>query len=113
LEASYLAHGQSRRVLECGSDVEKFKLLGNMQFSNNSPIDIGALIQIEDDNSLKKIIFLSPVAGGVKVTFNHHEVTLITPSSPLGKALSGQHIGDEIKIIISGDKKHYEITNIQ
>ncbi|WP_198262533.1 GreA/GreB family elongation factor [sulfur-oxidizing endosymbiont of Gigantopelta aegis] len=115
LEASYLAYGQSQRVLECENDVEQFKRLqqSNMQFSNNSPIAIGALILLEDDHSLQKNIFFSPVAGGLKVMFGHQEITLLTPSSPLGKALSGQHSGDEIEILIASEKKYYEIINVQ
>ncbi|MCW8931888.1 MAG: GreA/GreB family elongation factor [Gammaproteobacteria bacterium] len=112
LEASYLAHGQSQRVNECKNDLVEFKKLKALQFSPETPISLGALIYIADDSNHQQCLFLSPVAGGLKIFFQEKEVTLVTPSSPLGKALSSSMTGDEIEIMVEKEKKYYEITAV-
>ncbi|HEA25658.1 MAG TPA: hypothetical protein ENH92_00900 [Ectothiorhodospiraceae bacterium] len=37
---------------------------------------------------------------------------IITPSAPLGKALLGHFVNDEIEMNVGGQKKHYEMTAI-
>ncbi len=112
LEASYLAHGQSQRMAECLDDIVTFRALQVTQFSSLTPINIGALIYLKDDHDDEHIIFLSPVAGGLKVLFNKNEMTLITPSSPIGQALSASFVGDEISVKIKSDIKQYEIIKV-
>ncbi len=112
LEASYLAQGQSRRVAECEADLIKFKKLKLNSFSAAESISIGALVCIEDEQAAEQLIFLSPVAGGLKIQFEGKEITLITPSAPLGKALSSRLSGDELEVSLAGDKKIYQITAV-
>jgi len=73
---------------------------------------MGALITIEDEQGDEQLVFLSPVAGGLKIHFDDKEMTLITPSSPMGKALSGSITGDEINVNIKNETKYYEILLI-
>lgn len=112
LEASYLAHGQSQRVEECHNDLMTFSALPIIQFSSKVPITIGTLIYIENEQGEEQGLFLSPVAGGLKVQFNNKEINLITPSSPIGKALSSSTVGNEISIKINNEMKFYEITKV-
>jgi len=76
LEASYLAHGQSKRVAECENDLIVFKKFKPNVFSNDMSIDIGALVSVEDEAGLEQLIFISPVSGGLKFTFNRKQVTI-------------------------------------
>jgi len=112
LEASYLAHGQSQRVSECERDLRIFKQLKPQTFSIDDGIAVGALIQLEDDAGVKQMIFISPVAGGLKIRFNQQEITLITPAAPLGRALIKSYAGDDISIALSIDQKHYQILTV-
>ena len=112
LEASYLAHGQSKRVGECEADLIAFKKLKPVVFLSGEPVALGALICIEDENGIEKFAFFSPVSGGLKINFNAKEITVITPSAPLGKALSNSLVGDDIEVTIGDDKKYYQITAI-
>jgi len=112
LEASYLAHGQSKRVLECEADLIAFKKLPLTTFDNKSTVTTGALVGIEDIKGSEQFIFLSPVAGGLKINWQNKEITLVTPVSPLGKALMAQVVDDEIEVIIQSQKKQFQITSI-
>ncbi len=112
LEASYLAHGQSKRVAECEADLITFGKLKIVECLPNSLLSIGSLVNIEDEEGVQQFVFLSPVAGGLKIIFNQKEITIVTPSAPLGKALSANRLGDDIEVQTGKDKKVYQITAV-
>ncbi len=109
LEASYLAHGQSKRVAQCEADLIAFKKLKIVDFTSGTSVATGALVKIEDDKGIEQFVFLSPVAGGLKINFENIEITLVTPSSPLGKVLSGCVEGDDIVVQLGDDKVFYQV----
>ena len=118
LEASYLAHGQAKRVAECEAYLEAYKKLTAQNFTaqnftEQTPISLGALIYLNDTNNNKQILFLGPVAGGLKLTFFNENIMVITTSAPLGKALAGNLVGDEVKMTVAGQEKFYEITALK
>ncbi|MFT5218798.1 MAG: hypothetical protein ACI9LO_003574 [Planctomycetota bacterium] len=112
LEASYLAAGQSKRVSECEESIKIFKLLEVQDFKPESLIGPGALVELEDAQGDIKYLFLSPVSGGLKVSFDQLEVTLVTPSAPLGNALMNQVMGDDIMVLMGCEKQSYIVLNI-
>jgi len=97
LEASYLAHGQSKRVDEYANNIEIFKQLPINLFKPHDEIMLGCLVLLFNEQDDEQYYYLSPVAGGLKIEFNQHSITLITASAPLGKALLNQHLGDDIE----------------
>lgn len=112
LEASYLAHGQAKRVAECEADVIKFKKFEVKAFTEDTPISAGALVCLEDEEGEEQYILLSPVAGGLKINYENKLITLITLSAPIGKALTKCLVGDEFEVEIGGDKKYYQVVDI-
>ena len=112
LEASYLAHGQALRVAECEADIAAFKKLSIMDNAAKSTVTLGCLIELIDDDNKHKYVFLGPSAGGLKLTFEQKEVIIVTPSSPLGGALIGRELDDEINVHIGNQVMNYEIAMI-
>ena len=112
LEASYLAHGQAQRVAECRADLAIYKKLTATEYSRNMPVATGALLTLTDEQGSVLHLFLGPAAGGLKLTFDQREIMVITPAAPLGQALLGHYIDDEVEISIGGQKRAYEITAI-
>lgn len=112
LEASYLAEGQAHRVAECEADLALYAKLDIRDFSSQDPIGLGCLIHLADENDHDKYIFLGPAAGGMKLGFENIEVIIVTPSAPIGQALKGRHVDDEIEITIGDDKKVFDIIEI-
>ena len=112
LEASYLAHGQAQRVAECEADIRAFKSLGLSDILAGSAIKLGALVELIDDQDKSKFLFLGPSAGGLKIISNQQEVIIVTPHSPLGSALMGRQLNDEISVKIGNQVIHYEIVMI-
>ena len=112
LEAAYLAHGQSQRVAECAADLAAFKNLTAREFSSDAAIDIGVVVLLSDEAGNSQYLFIGPAAGGVKVPFDGHEITIITFSAPLGMALRGRCVGDEVEVRGGGNGVGYEVLGV-
>ncbi|PWI32341.1 transcription elongation factor [Vibrio albus] len=112
LEASYLAHGQAVRVQECEEDIRQYQALPIKDFEENSKISLGALVKLIDEDDKEKYFFLGPCAGGVTFVFDSKDITIVTPKAPLGKAMLGKQIGDEIGFSIGSKAVCYEVDVI-
>ncbi|MBR7888477.1 GreA/GreB family elongation factor [Marinomonas sp. A79] len=115
LEASYLAHGQSQRVLECEADWQSFVKAELNSVDKESPIKLWSLVSlaaIDSPNPKNKHFFLSPCAGGLRVDLEEEEIFLVTPSSPVGKVLLGRSIEDEVTLMQNGQQTQYEILDV-
>ena len=97
LEASYLAHGQSRQGVETGQAREQYASLPLRAFEPAEPVGIGALVELEHAGE-SLWYFLGPAAGGVEVLCGSVEVLVITPLSPLGRLLLGKRQGEQIQL---------------
>ena len=109
LEASYLAHGQAQRVAQCEADIIAFKKL---DISAKSTVVLGSLVELVDQQDKCKYLFIGPSAGGLKVLSGSKEVVIVTPNSPLGYALMGRELDDEISVKIAELVVNYEIIMI-
>jgi transcription elongation GreA/GreB family factor len=112
LEASYLAHGQSKRVAECEADLEAFKRLLEHNPLEEKNVLVGSLVLLIDELKVERYIFLGPAAGGLKLIYHKKEVVVVTPEAPIGKALLGRRVDDEIELSLGSQKKHYIIEQI-
>ena len=112
LEASYLAEGQSRRVAELEDALAVYEKIELIQFDDDTPVRITALVTLEDEHEDSQDLFIGPLSGGLKIKSNEREYLLVTPNAPLGSALIGKRVGDEVTINTPGSTRHYEIINI-
>ena len=103
LEASYLAAGQASRV---GALENALKLLVGVELKDigkTTPICATAVITLEDGDGAHSMFFMSPHGGGVRLDLEleggtRASVQVVTPQSPLGKALLGRLHGDVIEL---------------
>lgn len=98
IEASYVARGLAQRVADLH---EAASLLANLvvrRFGEDDAIAIAALITAENEDGDESRYFVAPAGGGVKLRIDGVEVAVITPSSPLGEAMIGRRVDDEIKL---------------
>ena len=89
VEAAYLAGGQARQAREVLEAVEIYENLPAKVFSERTPIDISALVEVEMDG-VKSVFFIGPKNGGLEIIHNKREITVLTPQSPLGSKLMGK-----------------------
>ncbi|SON49455.1 transcription elongation factor [Vibrio tapetis] len=114
LEAAYLAHGQAQRVQECEENIRQYRELVLREFTIDTPITVSALVEVVDEHDKLSWFFVGPCGGGLSVCVSSKQasVAVVTPQAPLGKALVGKFLHDEVDVKI-GDKTHcYEITQV-
>ena len=111
LEASYLARGQSRQIAELEAAVTEFHKLGAREFKAGEPIDVGALVELEQGKE-RTFYFIGPRAGGTEVEFKKQEILVITPQSPLGEQLMGRKQGEVLQMNIAGARNQHRIVTV-
>jgi transcription elongation GreA/GreB family factor len=109
IEQSYLAEGQSRRVDEIRYAIKRLHSIPLAALQKKPQINIGSVVQLEKDIDKRQWFFLAPAAGGYrcKLTLQSNTITtinivVITPQSPIGAAMMGKVLDDEISIQIAG-----------
>ena len=100
LEASYLAAGQAERVRALETAAKVLAGLELKDIGKTTPICASAVITLEDDEGTQTLFFMSPHGGGVRLELASPpaSVQVVTPQSPLGKALLGRLHGDVIEL---------------
>jgi len=112
IEASYLAEGQSKRVLEYQQALKSYQILQKALQSKmleNSDLGdeiakLGSLVQLDKDNSCHHWFFIGPAAGGFRTNIKEHQITVITPQSPMGMAILGKQQDDDVEIRLGNEK---------
>lgn len=95
LEASYLAAGQARQVDELAESVRIFESLTLPEFGADAEIDAGALVEVEMAGEAA-VFLLVPTSGGLTVTHEGIEITLLTPASGLYRNLLEMRAGESL-----------------
>jgi len=111
LEAAYLAHGQSERVVQLVKATVDFRELQKAIQPHNQ-IEVGSLVSLEDDSGSSRYVFIGPSAGGHMVAFEGINITVITASSPLGQSLLTRARDDDVVAEIAGQKISYLISDL-
>jgi len=108
LEASYIAQGQANRAQQIRQALAAYRQLELRAFADGDPVRLGALVELEDEDGGQRSLFLGPAAGGLKLVRDGREILVVTPDAPLGRALLGCRIGDEVEL----GGRSYEILSL-
>lgn len=111
IEQGYLARGIAARAEELLEQLTKLRFV-DLRDQRERAIGPGALILLVDDSDTERVVFLVPAAGGLKVDVDGTQVALLTPASPVGRALAGKEEGDEIEVRIGRETRVYEIAEV-
>lgn len=111
LESSYLARGQAERVAELELGIQKLRHLSLESYAGGDRIALTAVVTLDLDGDELRY-FLVPAGGGLEIDVDGARIVLVTPSAPLGRALLGKEVGDEIEIRVAGTARTYEVTGI-
>ena len=110
-EVSYLARGQAARVQELEGTLTRLKHLELRDFDDDDAIAVSALVLAEVDGQ-ERTYFIVPVGGGLEVQVDNTTVTLVSVTTPVGRALVGAEVGDELELKVGGGIREYAITGI-
>ena len=109
LEQSYVARGQARRFEELTDSVAAVQGLAIRPFRDSDPIALGALVTI-DENGAQRVLFMAPEGGGAALASG--QVQVITPRSPVGRALLGKRVGDAFTLTLAGKAREIEVVAV-
>jgi hypothetical protein len=91
LEQSYLARGLAKQFETLAGQVEELRSFVPACFSGK-PIGAGALVETAMDGEIFRF-FLLHCGGGTELEVDGRAITVITPESPVGAALTGKKQG--------------------
>lgn len=111
LEASYLAHGQSRQAAELEVAIATFEQMDGRPFGRREQIGVGALVELEHGGK-GTFYFVASRAGGLEIMHEKREVMVITPQSPLGAQLQGKSEGDLLQLTVGGARNKYLVAAV-
>ncbi len=123
MEYSGLARGQkdraNRTVVELAT-LETFRPPARLPA--RGPVSLGAIVEVEmesegDDahGSQGRTFFLAPVGAGIELTGPGGDgfLSVVTPVSPVGKAVMGKRVGDTIEVEVKGEPREWTITFVE
>ncbi len=105
LEQSYLARGYAQRVAELEAAIAAVAVT---TVAASSRVAIGALVTIEEDGR-ERALYIAAHGGGLVLAST---VTVVTPTSPMGRALLGKVVDDDCELVAGGVTRALAITNV-
>jgi transcription elongation GreA/GreB family factor len=114
LEFGGLAKGQKERADRLAAELSTLAIFNPKRFSAQTPISLGAIVEVEDE-SLGRTFFLSPVGAGIELTGPGGDgfLSVVTPVSPIGKAVLGRKVGDTVDVVIQNEPREWTITYVE
>ena len=110
LEQGGLARGQAERAARVNAELATLEVFHPPQRSGGN-IALGSVVEVEDDNQ-GRTFFLAPVGAGVELTGPDGDgfLSVVTPQSPIGRAVLGKRVGDIVEVTVQGDIREWTIT---
>jgi transcription elongation GreA/GreB family factor len=94
-ESAYIARGQAERVAELERGIAKLAALELRVLTDDDAICVSALVHLSGGGG-ESTYFLVTEPGGVAVDVQNTRILTLATTSPLGRALLGQSVGDEV-----------------
>lgn len=114
-EYAGLARGQTERANRTRADLSTLEGFRPPALPKNAPISIGAIVEVEEeDDGIGRTFFLAPVGAGVELTGPGGDgfLSVVTPQSPVGRAVLGRRVGDSIEVTVEGEPRDWKITYV-
>jgi len=110
LEQSYLARGEALRVEELRQALADVQTMPLRSFGEADPAVLGALVTTEDETRAATC-WLAPHGGGTRLAGG--AIQVVTPRSPLGRALLGKRAGDDCEVPLAGRTRTLTVVKVE
>lgn len=120
IEYGSLATGQSarsRKVQEELKQLADFQRRGLPRFAAQSQVALGAVVDVaveSDRGAEERTFILLPVGAGSELTGPGGDgfLSVITPASPVGRALLGRCAGESVDVTIQGETREWTLVEV-
>jgi transcription elongation GreA/GreB family factor len=110
-----LGRAQQRRAQQALAEIDSLVQFRPGPLAATASIGVGAIVEVEDAESGEgRTFFLAPVGAGVTLTGpgGDGHLSVVTPASPIGRAVLGKRSGDVVDITVDGDVREWSITYV-
>ncbi len=100
LEYASLAKGQGRRAERAFHELATLSAFRAESLPRGAAIAVGAVVEVDDEETGEgRTFFLAPVGAGMTLTGPGGDgfLTVVTPNSPIGRAVLGRRTGDVVE----------------
>jgi transcription elongation GreA/GreB family factor len=106
-----LARGTELRTEAAKATLDALDAFRVRPFKRGEALNVGAVVEIEDGEA-GRTLFLAPVGAGEELTGPDGDgvFQVVTPVSPIGKAIVGKRVGDVIEVMVKGELSEWTIT---
>jgi transcription elongation GreA/GreB family factor len=111
IEASYVARGHAMRVEELSRGIIEVQHMVLRDFGDDAPAALSAVVTVDDQDGTESRYFIAPHGGGLALAKG--KVQVVTPKSPLGRALLGKHEGDDCEVRVGAKARTLEIESVE
>ena len=113
LEFGALAKGHEQRSRQLREDLDALERVHPRALTKRDPVQLGAIVEVEDEAE-GRTFFLLPVAAGREITGPGGDgvLTVITASSPMGRAVMGRKVGETIEVQAGDEPREWTITYV-
>ncbi len=111
-----LGKAQQRRAQDAIAAADALAAFRPPALPGTARIQLGAIVEIEDDERGEgRTFFLAPVGAGMTLTGpgGDGHLSVVTPVSPIGKAVIGKKTGDVIDVTVDGELREWQITYVE
>jgi transcription elongation GreA/GreB family factor len=120
IEFGSLATGQTARARKVQEELRQLAAFWNRgveTFAPTSPVDLGAIVDVavEGERGAEERTFIVlPVGAGTELTGPGGDgfLSVITPASPVGRALIGRRAGDTVEVTIHGETREWTLVEV-
>ncbi|AFE07768.1 GreA/GreB family elongation factor [Corallococcus sp. CA054B] len=120
IEYGSLATGQAQRARRLQEELQALTAFSQKElprFSRQGPVGLGALVDCsteDEDGFAERTFFVLPAGAGTELTGPGGDgfLSVITPSSPVGRALLGKKAGDTVEVTLAGEVREWTVLEV-
>ncbi len=95
------------RIAQLESSLSIAEIIDPIKIAQNGKVVFGAYVDLYDTEQERNVSY--QLVGNLEADINKGRISI---SSPIGKALIGKHLGDEVEVAAPNGKRIYEILEI-
>jgi transcription elongation GreA/GreB family factor len=120
VEFGRMAAGHRGRRERAAKELETliaFAARGLQAYRREAPIRLGTLVDVStetEDGREERTLFVLPVGAGSELEGPGGDgfISVVTPASPVGKALQGASAGDIVDVVIAGNDREWTVVDV-
>ena len=95
------------RIAELESSLSIAEIINPVKIAQEGKVVFGAYVDLYDTEQDSNVSY--QLVGNLEADLNKGRISI---SSPIGKALIGKHVDDQVEVIAPGGKRIYEILSV-